>query len=288
MTVTIPFVTTAAFQAHPTFLDLLNLRSGDASPGHQTQELYNILLMSSAWVENYCEQPLQAATRTDFIRTRIDRAGRLKHHPDHIPVISFTGLSFGPYPNQLTALTDFSNTWVEDQRQLIAYAAPLSLTSSAGPLQFGGITPDLEMYCQWTYVSGWVNTVMTTSPSAGASAFGVADVTGLVAGTVLRLWEPGLEESVTVSSVVGTTVNITGTLLNTHTATSGVSSLPPDIHLATILYGTALLLRPDTSGDDPFADSHMSMSTRVADSRKDGSGLVLEAERLLETYRRVR
>ena len=52
---TVPYVTTAEFTTYPTFLDLLNLQSGDSQLAHQTSVLNKVLLMSRAWCDNYLE-----------------------------------------------------------------------------------------------------------------------------------------------------------------------------------------------------------------------------------------
>ena len=83
---TVPYVSTAAFTAHPTYLDLDDLRSGAISAADQTAELNNLLLMASQWADNRCDQPLRAHTKVQNCRARIDRNGNLKVHPDHTPV----------------------------------------------------------------------------------------------------------------------------------------------------------------------------------------------------------
>lgn len=87
---TLPYVTTASFRAYPTFLDVMNLRSGDSSAVDQDQELYNILLAASAWADNYVEMSaadgtLTAHTRTEVARVRTNRTGRIPTTPTTYP-----------------------------------------------------------------------------------------------------------------------------------------------------------------------------------------------------------
>jgi hypothetical protein len=149
------------------------------------------------------------------------------------------------------------------------------------------------VYTTWTYVAGYVTTLLAAGATAGATSLTVKDPTGIIAGDVLRIWEPGVEEAVTVANSYlpgSTTVPLTAALTNTHTAAAGISQLPADAQQAVVNYTCALLLRPDTAAEDAFPDAKVGVSTRTADSRKDGSGLVAEAVRLLRDggYGRVR
>lgn len=158
-------------------------------------------------------------------------------------------------------------------------------------LQFGRSTTTAELFCQWTYVAGYPNTLLTAAATAGATSIQVQDTTGITASTVLRIWEPGLEEAVTVANTYtgGTTLPLVAGLRNAHTnsAPTGVSGLPADIHLAVILYAAAFLQRPDSETEDSYPSAHVVPNSRVGHN-VDGSGFVSEAELLLEPYRRVR
>lgn len=295
---TAPYVTTAAFGAHPTLLDLLGLRSGDTSTAHQTAELYNILLMASSWADDYVNggddgragPVLGAHAVTENARIRPDRQGRLKFHPTDKPVRRVTGLSWGYQPNSLQAATDLTGVWVERGKQIVVELVPLG--TQFGQLQFGGPVLGTEVYTTWTYVAGYPTTTLAADAAAAATSVVVADPTGIYPGDTLRLWDPGVEEAVTVASgyVAGsTTVPLVAALANAHTAGAGFSALPPAAHNAVIMYATALLMRPDTVKEDEFPDAPAgSESTRAKDPRQDGSGLVAEAKRLLQPYRRVR
>lgn len=293
---TLPYVTTASFKAYPTFLDVMNLRSGDSSAADQDQELYDILLMASTWADNYVEMSagdgtLTAHTRSEVARVRTDRTGRISYHPNHIPVTSLTALSAGASPNSLTAVPDLSNFWIEGGgRQIVGWPGGQASPGLA-MLQFGPATTTSELFTQWTYVAGYPNTLLAAAASQGATSIQVQDATGITAGTVLRVWEPGLEEAVTVANsyTSGTTLPLLAGLRNAHanTVPTGVSGLPADVHLAVILYAAALLQRPDSETEDSFPSAHVAPNSRVGHN-VDGSGFVSEAELLLEPYRRVR
>ena len=288
---TVPYLTTATFKAYPTYLDLQNLVSGDSNAAHQDAELYNMLLRATNWAIGQCNQPLHAHARTENRRLRPDRQGRLKWHPSDNPVKQLTALSYGYLPNALTAVADLTGVWIESDRQIVFPLAPLS--PQWGALQFGPPPGQAEVYTTWTYVAGYVVTTLAGAANAGLSSLTVKDPTGIVAGDTLRIWEPGVEEAVTVagSYIAGsTTVPLTANLANSHTSGAGISQLPADAQQAVVNYTCALLLRPDTTKEDAFPDANVSVSTRTDDSRKDGTGLVAEAIRLLRDggYGRVR
>jgi hypothetical protein len=286
---TVPYLTVATFKAYPTYLDLQNLRSGDTVLADQDAELYNILLRASSWAVSHCNQPLHAHTMTQNKRLRPDRSGRLKWHPDHNPVKQVTALSYGYRPNQMQAITDLTGIWVEDDRQIVADVAPLGV--AFGALQFGPPSWSSEVYTTWIFWAGYVTTTLANSPTQAATSVQVTDPTAVIAGDVLRIWEPGSEESITVANTYvpgSTTVPLTAGLAHAHTTGAGISQLPADAQQAVVNYAVALLLRPDTAKDDAFPDAPVQPTTRDEDSRKDGSGLVAEAIRLLRPYRRVR
>lgn len=296
MILTVPYVTTAELVEWPTFLDLVNLRSGDSQLSHQTSILNKILLTASQWCDNYCEfgadGSLTAHTRVENKRMRADRYGRLLFHPSDIPFISLSSLSYGSTIGRQTVYTGLT-PFIEDGRQVIVdMQAGTALWS--GPLQFGAPSSAWELYTTWQYTAGYVNTLLAGNATAGASSLPVVDATGIQPGQTLRLFDPGLDENVFISSTwVPTpgpaTLPLATGLLNAHTTANPVrvSAMGGDVFQACAYYAISMLMRPDTSAEDAFPDMRGGISTRLADSRKDGSGLVFEAQHLLEPYRRV-
>lgn len=292
----IPYVGAAAFKAHPTYLDLDDLRSGSSSDADQTAELVNLLLMASDWADNRAGQNLGAHAVTQNCRARFDRDGNLKIHADNTPVISVTSVGYGYTPTALTTVSATS-AWVEDGRQVV-----IPLGGGAGPwsgsLQFGTPVSGGEVFVQLAYTAGWVATQLSASATAAASTLTVADPTGIVPGGTYRIWEPGLEEDVTVSPtwtppaatvpIVPVTVTLASPTVYAHTAGQDLSGMPTDMRLAVTNYSVSALMRPDTAREDSYPDTALSSGTRQTDPRQDGSGLVKEAERILSRYARVR
>lgn len=294
---TTPYVSTAAFRAHPTYLDTDGLVTGNPYPDAQDAQLNNQLLQASAWADNECDQPLGAHLHTQSARVRTDRAGMLRIHAEHAPVRSVTALSYGWSPTSLTAV-DSPSVWVEDGSNLVITLGGAS-TAWTGSLQVGfGAGPGSETFVRASMVAGFVATQTSTAATAGATSITVADPTGIEPGGTYRIWEPGREETVTVSPSwqpptassmpVPTAVLLAAPTVFDHEAGHDVSELPAEVRLAIVLYTISLLMRPDSSAEDEFPDTAMNSSTRGKDSRTTGQGIVTEARRILSSYQRVR
>lgn len=292
-----PYVSTAAFRAHPTYLDVDGLVTGSSDPEVQDAQLNSLLLQASAWADNECDQPLGAHLYTQSARVRTDRAGMLRVHADHGPVRAVTALSYGWSPTSLTAV-ESPSVWVEDGSNLVITLGGSS-TAWSGSLQVGfGAGPGSETFVRVSTVAGFVATQTSAASTAGATTLSVADPTGIEAGGSYRIWEAGREETVVVSPLwqppTASTMPAPATVLLAtptvfdHEAGQDVSGLPGDARLAVVLYTISLLMRPDTSAEDEFPDASTNSSTRGKDSRKTGQGLVTEARRILASYQRVR
>lgn len=289
MITAVPFVSAAAFKAHPTYLDLDDLRSGSYLDADQTAELVNLLVMASDWASNRCGQPLAAHVVTQNGRARMDRSGNLRVHADNIPAISVISVGYGWTPTALTTLANPS-VWIEDGRTIVV---PIGGAGGAwsGSLQFGTPTAGGELFVQLVYVAGYVATQLSVDSVAAATSLTVADPTGIVPGGQYRIWEPGAEETVTVATSwvpPAATVTLASPTSHAHTSGSDFSGMPTDMRLAVTNYAVSALMRPDTAREDSYPDTQLSSGTRQTDPRQDGSGLVVEAERILSRYQRTR
>lgn len=292
----IPYVSAAAFKAHPTYLDLDDLRSGSNLDSDQTAELVNLLLMASDWADNRANQNLGAHVVTQNCRARFDRNGNLKISAENTPVISVLSVGYGWTPTALTTISAAS-AWIEDGRNIVI---PLGGGGGAwsGSLQFGSPVAGGEVFVQLVYVAGWVATQSPVASLAGASTLTVADPTGILPGQSYRIWDPGAEEDVTVSPtwtppaatvpIVPASVTLATPTVSAHAAGHDFSGMPSDMRLAVTNYAVSALMRPDTAHEDSYPDTRLSPGTRQRDPRQDGSGLVAEAERILSRYQRVR
>lgn len=276
---TTPYVTAEEFRAYPTYLDTQTLRPGIMDPSAQTDELSNELLTSSGWADNMCNQPLAAHRVDRHTRGRVED-GNLIVYPSDRPVLSIAAVSYGSTVSRMSTVV--APTYRVDDDQTIY-------------IPIGGAARG-RVWVDLTYTAGWVSTLLEEAVSPGAQSLTVSDPTGILPGAAYRLWEPSVEEYVVVdptwtppalgTPITPVAVPLAAPTLNAHAAGFSFSGMPADMRLAVINYTTAQLMRPDTSAEDSFPDTNLSPGTRKKDSRKDGSGLVAEAGRILNSYAR--
>ncbi|MHB9861976.1 hypothetical protein [Streptomyces sp. YIM S03343] len=276
-----PYVTAAEFRAHPTSLDLDTLRSGVTDPEAQTAALTNILLKSSGWADNTANQPLGAHRVTLSTRGRIDHDGVLSVFPSDRPVLSVTAVSYGTTLARMTTLTAPPARIARDQTIYVPG---------------GRVTSRGRVWVDLVYTAGWVSTLLGADTQVGATSLTVLNPTGILPGATYRLWEPGVEETITVSpswtppaATVPQTpavVPLAAPTVYAHTSGSGWSGMPGEMRLAVINHAISQLMRPDTTAEDSYPDTSLASTTRKDDSRRSGSGLVAEARRILNSYTR--
>ena len=285
-----PYVSVTEFRAHPTFLDSNNLRTGGTQV-EQDAALFNALLTASQRADDKVNMPLGAHIQTERTRLTTSRAGQLRYHPEHAPVLRVTSMSVGSSPDSLDAQTN-PQVWTErDGRIIVAFSS--NGGAGLGSLQFG--TPALggEQLVSWTYEAGYPSTQLTAAADAGDTVIEVRDTTGITAGTVLRLWTPGLEEAVTVSDVVDDddAIIVARPLANAHAAEATCSSLPTTIRQAVIYFAMYELMRPASTGENYTGNQRgPATSSSAGDSRRTNRATFLfdEACKLLKPYKRIR
>src|SRR5277367_3363639 len=294
-----PNVTADQFSIYPTWMDIDNLVPGNATTGIQTAALNDVLLAATAWAANFCDgMPLHAHLDTRQGRTYADRFGRLHLHPAHIPVRwsplapggGVLAMSYGPDPTLLTADTiPDGSIWVEDGRQ-VTFTITGGTQFFQGPaIQFGGRlpTPNLVTFYSWTYLAGYVNTLISAPCTAAASSIQVSDPTGILPGNVLRIWDDihVASEAVYVAASyvpvqawppVPTSIPLATPTQFAHVAQVGITDMPRDMLQAVVMYSVGLLMREDVAGTDPFAGSVYGPSVRRDDARGAGGGLITE------------
>lgn len=311
---TTPYVSVAEFRAAPTWLDTMDLIETGTGP-QQDNELFNVLLRASEWADQHTGMRLAAHNEFEQMRVRVDRTGLCYIHPSRYPVRLVTGLAFGSNFQTLTPLTDLTQVWVEDQQGIVASLLPLRGTF-AGSLEFGIVpaTSSDYIFVQVAYVSGWVSTTLSVTATQGSNTISVTNPIGIlppatnllstVNGTTLRIYDPlipsgptGGEEAVNVSAIYtigNTAVNLVNPTVNLHTVGTGtggqvsVSEMPAAIHQAVIDFATALMLRQDTAGDEPFSGEAFGPAAKRSKHGGQSAGLVDHAYELLNPYIRRR
>jgi len=292
---TLPLVTVATFKAHPTYLDLANLRSGDAVQADQDAELYNTLLQASQRAENeVCNQPLHAHLYTQVDELRADWRGRLHVHAEHGPVRAVTAVAYGTSLGSQVTMTTPAYRLRSDTEVTVELSA--SGSTFVGALQLGPPTSHVTLDVTTTYVAAYTNTLLTVAPNAGATSITVADPTGIYPGDILRIWEPGKEESVVVDASwvpvaswppVAAAVPLAAGLANAHAVGVGVSGLPADAVTGVIYLAVDQLQRPGTTGSEKWPGK-MKPTTGGKTTVRPGSVWADKACRLLSSYGAVR
>lgn len=278
-----PYLTVAEYKNAPTAVDLSNLVVG-GNQAAQDAELANVIMRATSYLDEYLNQNLVATTFTETQRTRITPQGWISLHPSQSPVIALTAFAFGTNPLQLNAIPDCSQSWFDGQQIII----PVTLMSfsSQGPLAFSWAAPSsAQIFCNYTYVAGFVNCLATGT--AAASTITVDRADGIVAGEQYTIYDGADSENVTVASnyVLGsTTVPLTKPLAHNH-ASVAFGNMPDALKQAAIIMTTAFIkLRGDQS-------LTLAMTTRpsgqTAGSNLYGNDIQLALD-MVDKYRRVR
>jgi hypothetical protein len=282
-----PYLTVQEFKDAPTSIDYNNLVVG-GNQAAQDAELANAILRASSYMNEYLNQNLVADQYTETQRVRVNGQGYVALHPNNAPILTLSAFSYGTDPNNLVALPDPSTAWFEAQ-QLIIPLSNLGLNySSQGPLGFGfGYSPRQQLFTQYTYVAGFVNTTIATA-TAGATSLTVTDGTGFIAGQQYRIYDGAKSERITVASTYtndSTTVPLTAPLTHTHNAGVAIGNMPNAIKEACILITTSFL---KVRGDNSMTMNLTTQpTTNIANNQRYSREIDLALD-MVNKYRRIR
>lgn len=300
MTDVVPYVGVNGFKAHPTYLDLGNLRSADSSAADQDRELHQILYQASNWADSICKLPLSGHLQVDSARLRPDARGRVFLYPDHAPVRRLISYQYGTQPGAYTTVVSGPKYAIETNRQIIVQLAGAAQVSWSGPLQLNSPGPETELFFQWSYVAGFMSAYLTQSCAINATSITINDPTGLEPGDLIRVWDPGSEEALTVASTytpnpvwppVATSVPLVNPTQFAHTASVTpsaqvmVSALPADAYLAVIYLAIDIMQRYG-SADNIFPG--MPVPSATMERTRPNSLWVQRAIQLLSPFMDVR
>ena len=283
-----PYLTLTEYKNAPTALDYGNLVQG-GNQAAQDAELSNAILRASSWIDQYCNQIIGATVDVEQQRTRIRPDGTIRVHPKYFPIVAVQSLSIGFQPNSLTAVTDPSQGWLEEQQFVYPYASQPTQWSSQGPLGLGFPgSPRAEVYVNYTYINGYGNDFIQTAANAGDTTLYVNDGTGFTAGEMITIYDGASTERVTIADTFtfdSNTIPLTAPLAYAHASGVSVSALPAAVKEACILVTSAFLkIRGDAS-------LVMQVTTRpsgqIADSQNLGNDIAV-AQTLLKPFRQIR
>lgn len=293
----VPYLTAAGFKAYPTWLDLDNLVPGGVQ-AMQDDELSDVLLTASRWCVDVCENMRLDAhyVQNEHRRTRTGPGGRLYIKPYDIPVRAITALSYGCDPSQLTALAlPDSSMWVEDGRE-VSFSPGGALSFTGPALQFGpNPVPGRLTYVQWSYVAGDPSTSLSAPTSTSTPSATVADPTGILPGDVLRIYDAGKSEALTVAATyapatpavppVPTAIPLAANPAQVHAAGTGITGMPRSVLQAVICYTIALLMREDVSAEEPVSGFGPAARSVAGGAGGKAGGLVNDALEFLAPHR---
>ena len=282
-----PYITLQEYKKAPTSIDYDNLVIG-GNANAQDAELSNVILRASSYMDEYFNANLNATKYIETQRTRFTNDGYIALHPNNTPIIALESFYYGTDPNNLIQLSDPSTSWFEEQQIIIPLSNIATTWSSQGPLSFGGYgLPRQQVYCKYTYVSGYVNNPIA-SATAGATSLTVERSEGIVPNQKLRIYDGSNGESVTVASTYtygSTTVPLTSALLYSHTTGSSIGNIPNAIKEACILITTAFL---KIRGDNSLTMSVTQYPSQNIEGASRYGGEIKLALDIVDKYRRIR
>jgi hypothetical protein len=282
-----PYLTLAEYKNAPTSIDFDNLVVGGNAQA-QDAELARVILRATSYLNEYLNQDLTAELITETQRVRFNNQGFIALHPNKNPIISLNTFEFGSTPNNLTALTDPSTCWFENQQVIIPVSNSQLTYSSQGPLSFGGVGAGTPVFVKYSYVAGYVNTTFAANASLGATSITVTNGAGFIAGEQYRIFDGASTETITVASNYtygSTTVPITAALTFAHTSGVAISNLPNAVKQAAILTTTAFI---KARGDNSLTMAvTTSPSGNISGAQRFGSDLMLALD-MVSLYRRIR
>lgn len=283
-----PYLSLQEYKNAPTALDYGNLVQG-GNQAAQDAELTNAITRASSHIDQYCNQILSATVDTEQQRTRFRTDGTVAIHPKYWPVVALTNLSVGGYPNQLTAVSDPSLAWLEEQSIIYPLSSGQTTWSSQGALSFAFPANGRQVaYVNYTYINGYPNAAIAANSSVGATSITVNDPTGITAGESLTIYDGASTERVTVSSSYtfgSSTVTLAAGTLYAHTAGVNISALPAAIKQAAILITSVYLkIRGDASLTLAVTNTP---GQSIVGGQMIGNDMA-EAHMLLQPFRRIR
>ena len=292
------YVTPAMFTAYPTWLDLDNLVPGGIA-SVQTDVLADVLLAASDWAVGVCdEMPLHGHfVQNENVFAYLKSGGRAYARPRHVPLRQLTSMSWGADPSAMMAVSLPDATMRFDDNRRVSWMPGSGIATFNGPaIQFGprAVAPQ-KIWVTWSYVGGFPFGLLASSVAANASSITMDDPSSILPGDVLRVYDPGKSEALTVASnyvpviptipPAQTTIPLAANTQNAHAAGVGVTGFPRKALQAIIAYGVALLMREDVSEEEPSSPFGPAARTTGGARGGQGSGLVNDAYGWLQRYK---
>lgn len=266
------YVTAQEFQDWPTGLNVQNLvGNGDAAA--QTAQLDLIMQSASSYVEQLTFLKLYAHQRTETRRVTPNPYGFLEVRCRDFPLISVTSAQWRQtQPSGWNPITvanlDIYGALSEGHKYID--------TSQDYAFFNGWGLPPLTV--QSTYVAGYANALLTSNAAVGATTLDLDDVTGILVGDTLTLYDGANLEQVAVSAVTPSTTPtvIAGISQYPGTVTVGAtqyahnkgvraSELPSAVSVATIYIAAWMIKERRAGGGMSMAGKVQELNTRISE-----------------------
>lgn len=296
--VTRAWVTNAMFEGFPTWLDLDNLIPGGIA-AVQADALADALLAATDWaVGELDNMPLHGHyVQNENVYAYVKGSGRAHVRPRHIPLRMLTSMSWGADPSSMMAVSlPDSSMRFDDNRRVSWRPGGGAATFNGRAIQFGSrVTAPQRIDVTWSYVAGYPFALMPSGIAANAMSVVVDDPSSILPGDVLRVYDPGKTEALTVASAyipvlptvppTQTTIPLAAAAQNAHAAGTGVTGFPRRALQAVIAYGVAILMRDDVSDEEPASGFGPAARTTSGGRGGQASGLVNDAYGWLHSFK---
>lgn len=292
------YVTNAMFQGFPQWLALDDLIPGGAA-SLQADSLADVLLAASDWAVGVLEEmPLHGHyVQNENVFGYAKSGGRAFVRPRHVPLRAVTAMSWGADPSAMMAVTLPDATMRFDDNRRVSWIPGSGVATFNGPaIQFGprAVAPE-KIWVTWSYVAGFPYALLAAPVAANASSITVDDPSSILPGDVLRVYDPGVSEALTVAASyvpaiptippTQTSIPLAASTVNAHVAGTGVTGFPRKALQAIIAYGVALLMREDVSSEEPASGFGPAARTTSGGRGGIGAGLVNDAYGWLRSYK---
>jgi hypothetical protein len=249
---TVPYLTTAEYRAAPTDVDLTSLVPG-GSQQQQDDMLATLIGQASSWMDGYVHYTLGATLDIETARARVTRDGYVRVPTRGVPVQEIDSFFIGATPSRVQAVSAAAaaDAWFQDN----VIWMPVIVAGSSPPFvsQFG---PGDRVFCRWSYVNGYVCTLLSATAHAGDTSLQLQSPLGVYAGTNLTIYDSGRTETIVVASTYTSstgpgpaTVPLVGALASDHlTVGISVSNLPARAKKAAVLATSAFIKTRGSAG----------------------------------------
>ena len=306
-----PYCTPEILVQAPTGISWSTIPPGrDVTYEMRLAEQSNICQRATAMIDSYCNQVLRASINTeqysgpDYRMTIQNGTGNVRMILQRWPILSIISVQVSPnavFPRQWSTLS--SGMWDIEWPPLGIYGT--NAPSSAGE---GGqsivLAPGTASWClgrhgfqiKVQYVNGWPHTGLTVAASAGDMSIQVDDCTGWtitseatdITGATGTIYDSGSQEVAQVTAATATsgpgTLTLANALTFNHDAGTMVTTLPPSVIWAAILYSSGIALTRGATATTVQTIPGGSASTTAARGPTD---LGSQAQMLLNPFRRV-